>query len=147
MANPTGKGGFKPGHSGGPGRPRRSVEQAYLDLGTGAVPPEKVRNILVKLADLAGAGDVRAAQVVIKFLYGDDPVLTRRLMAQLAEEIEKVRRGELANRGQPPPSGGPAPNGAVKPPAGPAAGGPGPDSQPGGDDGRPVADEPPPRLF
>jgi hypothetical protein len=139
---------FQPGNRGGPGRPKRSVEEAYLDIGTEAVPPEKVRDILAKLADKAGKGDVRAAQVVIKFLYGDDAVLTRKLMAQLAEEIETVRRGELANGSQPAAGRGAEANGALQSAAGPAPGGPEPDFPTGGDDPGCLADGPAARpLF
>jgi hypothetical protein len=126
---------FKPGGKGGPGRPKRSVEEEYLRIGTEAVPPEKVQAILAKLADQAAAGDVRAAQVVIRFLYGGDPVLTRKLMAQLAEEIERVRRGELANGSDPAAGGGAAADGAAEP----AAGGAGPRPEPGADEGGPDA--------
>jgi hypothetical protein len=95
-------GRFLTGNPGNPharGRPKRSVEESYLSIGTEAVPPHKVRDILAKLADRAAKGDVRAAQVVIKFLYGDDPVLTRKLMAQLAEELTRLRAnyGESTN--------------------------------------------------
>jgi hypothetical protein len=133
---------FAKGNPGGPGRPKKCVEEAYLDIGTEAVPPDKLREILGTLADKAGKGDVRAAQVIIKFLYGDDPVLTRKLMAELAEEIVRVRRGELANRGQPAPGGGPQADGAGEPLAGPATGRPEPDPEPGRDDAGRLASDP-----
>jgi hypothetical protein len=83
---------FKLGWRGGPGRPRRSVEAEYLRIGTDALPPDKVRAILAKLAGLAEQGDVRAAQVVLRFLYGDDAVLTRKLLAESEELKAEVRR-------------------------------------------------------
>jgi hypothetical protein len=85
---------FKPGGKGGPGRPKRSVEEEYLRIGTDAVPPGNVRAILAKLVEraTAGDGDVRAAQAVLRFLYGDDPVLTRKLLKESEELKAEVRR-------------------------------------------------------
>jgi hypothetical protein len=133
MANRTGRGQFQKGNRGGPGRPKRSVEEAYFHAATQAVPPEKVRKILTRLADRAASFDVRAAALVLRFLFGPDPVLTRRLMAELTEAIEQVRRSILANPGQPVTNGSPQANGVVESSAGPALLGPEAESGTGGD--------------
>src|SRR5438045_1579930 len=57
-----GNGRFLPGHPGGPGRPRREVEQAYLTTLRDCVPPDEWRAICLTAVAKAKAGDRYARQ-------------------------------------------------------------------------------------
>jgi hypothetical protein len=67
------------------------VEESYLRIGVEAVSPEDVRAILQTLTDKAKGGDLRAAELVLRFLFGADAVVTRQLAADLETELEKFR--------------------------------------------------------
>lgn len=48
------KGRFKPGYSGGPGRPKKAVEDAYLNAILDALPPEELTALIRKLREEDG---------------------------------------------------------------------------------------------
>jgi hypothetical protein len=100
---------FQPGHAGGPGRPKRSVEEAVLKAAVGAVPAARVAKILKAMADKAENGDVKAAALVLHFLFGNDPALTRQLGAELAAELEKVKERNARAGNNPPAVAGRVP--------------------------------------
>jgi hypothetical protein len=138
MAN---AGWFSKGNKAARGHGRRTVEERYLGLPARAIPPEKLEGVLRAVADKAIGGDLKAAEIVIRLTYGTDPVLTRKLAADLAAELKRVRSGQPADGSEPAAGGGAPGNVAGQPAAGGAAPRPvaGPDAgEPGAG---PVADE------
>jgi hypothetical protein len=65
-----GNGRFAPGNPGGPGRPRRAVEQDYLIAASQAVSPERFQRIAERAAEDAEKGDPRARQWLSDLLLG-----------------------------------------------------------------------------
>jgi len=63
-------GRFKPGNTGGPGRPRRCVEADYLAVLSDAVPLAVWRRIVETAALEAAAGDSRARAWLSAYLLG-----------------------------------------------------------------------------
>jgi len=80
-------GRFGPGNRGGPGRPRRAVEDACLRARTEECPPEARREIVRQAVPDANAGDATARGWLADHRTGqrraDDP---RRLFEGSAEE-------------------------------------------------------------
>jgi hypothetical protein len=146
MANPTGKGGFKKGNRGGPGRPKRSTEQSYLDATMGAVSVTDWATVVEKALSQAKAGDAKAREWLSKMLVGSDPIPMAKLVEELQAELEKMRHVHTHGNGQAVAGGSPIANGSGDPPAGRLGPRPGGDPEPGGDTGGPLADEPAP-LF
>lgn len=68
------RGRFAVGNPGGPGRPRRQTEAAYLQALSEACPPERWARICEKVAALAESGDLRAIAWLSKHLLGDRTV-------------------------------------------------------------------------
>lgn len=66
-----GKGRFRKGWKGGPGRPPRLAEQAVLDAVHSSVTPEEIAAAVRSLASEAGRGDVRACVALLKVAFGD----------------------------------------------------------------------------
>jgi hypothetical protein len=65
------KGGrFAAGNPGGPGRPRRATERAYLAALSEACPPETWAAIVAKAVEDATAGDRFAREWLAAFLVG-----------------------------------------------------------------------------
>jgi hypothetical protein len=85
---------FAKGNPGGPGRPRRQVEESYLAAVKEAVPTAKVAAILRALVTKAARGDVHAAQVVLKTVLGNETPAYREVMERLAALREQMRRYE-----------------------------------------------------
>lgn len=54
------KGQFEKGHSGGPGRPKKSREERYLEITKSAVSFETWKQIILKAAAQALRGDAQA---------------------------------------------------------------------------------------
>ncbi|HVD00487.1 MAG TPA: hypothetical protein VNG93_04995 [Candidatus Dormibacteraeota bacterium] len=98
-------GRFRRGNPGGPGRPRRAVEDDYLRALTEECPPEAWREIVRQAVADAKAGDAKARGWLADHLIGqvraDDP---RRLFEVAAAEeagYDRVARraGELRHVG------------------------------------------------
>ena len=79
-------GRFTPGNSGGPGRPRRTVEHDYLAVLGDTVSLEDWRKVVERAVADAKSGDARARDWVTKHLIGNDP-------PQLVELAARERRG------------------------------------------------------
>lgn len=73
----TGK--FAPGNSGGPGRPRRVVEQTYLKALRDNLPVEAWGQIVAKAVALALEGDAAARQWLGRHAMGTAPPTLREL--------------------------------------------------------------------
>jgi hypothetical protein len=107
MANPTGKGGFKPGNQhrkgkpGGPGRPRREVEREYLEAFKSEVPPERWGKIIGRAATDAENGDGVARAWLSKHLVGDDPLELIKLRESNAELAARLKELEDAKASVP----------------------------------------------
>lgn len=74
-------GKFAPGNSGGPGRPRRAVEQTYLKALRDNLPVEVWGEIVGKAVSLALEGDAVARQWLGRYAMGADPPSLLRLAA------------------------------------------------------------------
>jgi hypothetical protein len=99
MIDRSENGRFAPGNAGGPGRPRKLVERAYLEFAANACTPEDWVAIVDRAVEDAKAGDARARSWLTKILVGDDP----HAVAEINERIEVMndfleQRG-LARRG------------------------------------------------
>jgi hypothetical protein len=81
MANLTGRGYFQKGQQGGPGRPKRSVEQRYLDVTMAACPVDKWRKVVATAVEQAEKGDAKARDFLARVLFGNDPVLLLQFVA------------------------------------------------------------------
>lgn len=66
-------GRFVKGHVGGPGRPRRPVEQEYLATLNGAVTLDAWREIVQRAIEDAKNGEAKARDWLAKYLLGDSP--------------------------------------------------------------------------
>ena len=64
------RGRFAPGNPGGPGNPFARQVAALRQAFVRAVPPERIERIASKMADLADAGDVQAAKLVMAYAIG-----------------------------------------------------------------------------
>ncbi len=67
-------GRFAKGHPGGPGRPRRAVEQEYLATLNAAASLERWRQIIDRAIKDAIDGDARAREWLSQYLLGEDRV-------------------------------------------------------------------------
>lgn len=63
-------GRFAPGNGGGPGRPRRATERAYLATISAACPPDAWREIVSRAVADAKAGDAKARDWLAAYLVG-----------------------------------------------------------------------------
>src|SRR5262249_61646627 len=84
---------FKEGNPGGPGRPRRAVEEEYHRALVEGVPLDEWRAIIARAVKDATAGDARARDWLGQNLIRDHPL---RLL-ELAEEGELLK-SELAKQ-------------------------------------------------
>jgi hypothetical protein len=66
----TASGQFAHGNPGGPGRPRRATERAYLAALSDACPPETWRAIVERAVADAMAGDAKAREWLAHYLVG-----------------------------------------------------------------------------
>jgi hypothetical protein len=62
------RGRFLPGNPGGPGRPPRSTEVAYLQRLTEALSPEVFSEIVRSIAEKAKGGDLKAAELLCRYI-------------------------------------------------------------------------------
>jgi len=70
MAVRNAKGQFEKGYSGGPGRPKKSREERYLEITKSAVTFENWKKIVIKAADQASHGDAQARKWLSDYLVG-----------------------------------------------------------------------------
>ncbi len=61
---------FQPGNPGGPGRPKKETERAYLDAVLRALPPEQVVDVLHGLLTDAKSWRARFSAVELILAYG-----------------------------------------------------------------------------
>ena len=74
MADDNGRdalGRFTEGNDGGPGRPSRATERAYLDATIGAVDLDDWRAIVARAVTDAKAGDAKARAWIAHYIIGD----------------------------------------------------------------------------
>jgi hypothetical protein len=88
-----GNGRFTAGNPGGPGRPRRSVEQDYLATLADAVPLRRWKKIVARAVEDAEEGDAKARRWLAEYLLGRqaDPLTTlaaTELAGTLDDEIQ-----------------------------------------------------------
>jgi hypothetical protein len=100
MANPTGKGGFKIGNPGGPGRPKRNTEQSYLDATIAAVPVADWGKIVTKAVAQAKGGDAKAREWLSRMLVGSDPIPLTQLVEELQAELKRIKELQHGYNGQ-----------------------------------------------
>jgi hypothetical protein len=100
MANPTGRGGFTIGNPGGPGRPPRSVEKSYLTATIASVSLAAWRRIVIRARQQAEDGDARAREWLSKLLVGSDPLPLAQLIAELQEELHRLKELPHVHNGQ-----------------------------------------------
>lgn len=79
-------GRFAPGNAGGPGRPRRATERAYLATISEACPPDTWREIVAKAVDDARAGDAKARDWLAAYLVGKPEAAAKTLHALAVED-------------------------------------------------------------
>ena len=72
MATETKKknGRFAKGHEGGPGRPKRITERAYLDIVIAVCTPDIWKDVVNKAVEDAKRGDVKAREWLSSYLIG-----------------------------------------------------------------------------
>ena len=89
MADDNGRdalGRFTEGNDGGPGRPSRATERAYLDATIGAVDLDDWRAIVARAVNDAKAGDDKARAWLTRFILADGTAWER------VENIERAAR-------------------------------------------------------
>ena len=87
-----GRGQFAVGNPGGPGRPRRAVEQDYLATLADVVTVEDWREIVQRARDDAKRGDAKARGWLAEFLLGRQP---EPLMTLAATELAGTLDDEI----------------------------------------------------
>ncbi len=83
-------GTFAKGHSGGPGRPRRSVEREYLLCLAESVTLDDWKAVVDRAVVDAKRGDARARDWLARFLVGGCPTLSA---LELQEKVEDPLEG------------------------------------------------------
>jgi len=136
------RGRFVAGNPGGPGRPKKAVERAYLDELVDVVTAREWRAIVRKAVTDAKDGDAAARAWLSRHLLGDDPPAVASLVEELRAELERLRHGNGAyERGTAPAGRGAATNGDGKSAAGATTAGPGPGDDPCGSGSGCVAED------
>jgi hypothetical protein len=95
-------GRFAAGNAGGPGRPRRDTERAYLAIMSEACSPEAWREIVQSAVTDAKAGDAKAREWLSGYLVGKpahDATTLHELAVEEAAEADPVALGALQRRG------------------------------------------------
>lgn len=93
-------GRFAPGNAGGPGRPRRAVEQEYLAVLSDELPVSRWRKIAQKAIEDAENGDWRAREWLAKYVLGPDPrvdVISYRGALRLFELVVEEAKGHTVD--------------------------------------------------
>lgn len=86
-------GRFVKGYEGGPGRPKRSTERAYLEVITSACTPDIWKDVVNKAVEDARKGDVKAREWLSSYLIGK-PEQTAPTLKQMAID-EAAGVGEI----------------------------------------------------
>ncbi len=92
---------FQLGNPGGPGRPKWTVEQTYLDATLASVPVSAWRKIVAKAVTQAKAGDFRAREWLSRLLVSADPLPLAELVNELKAELERLKFAKPENNGTP----------------------------------------------
>ena len=61
---------FKAGDPGGPGRPKKPIEEKYIKAVYSAIKPDDLKEIVETLSKAAKRGDVQAAKLLMSYLVG-----------------------------------------------------------------------------
>jgi hypothetical protein len=85
-AERTARGQFAEGNPGGPGRPRRATERAYLAALSDACPPETWREIVARAVADAKDGDAKARSWLAAYLVGQPDSMAATLHALAVDE-------------------------------------------------------------
>lgn len=103
----TNDGRFAPGNAGGPGRPRRATEEAYLLATLNACPLEAWEEIVTAAVEAAKAGDWKAREWLAGYLLGEakapSPTPTAALVSdelggdEVARQARKKRDENVLN--------------------------------------------------
>jgi hypothetical protein len=140
-----------PGNHGATGRPKRKVEESYLDATVAIVTLDHWRIVVARALKQAVEGDAKAREWLGKVLLGPDPPALAEMLRDLDElravvEVQnRVRNHRRPAPGNGTPEGG-GPGGRAEPTPGSPGPGPGGDYEPGGADPGPLAGESTP-LF
>jgi hypothetical protein len=76
MAERRENGQFQTGNSGGPGRPTRKTEAAYLRATSVACSIEDWQEIVTKAVADAKAGNAKAREFLARYILADSPILS-----------------------------------------------------------------------
>ena len=88
-------GKFVKGYEGGPGRPKRSTERAYLDIIASVCTPEVWREVVNKALEDAKKGDAKAREWLAAYVVGK-PENTAPTLKEMAID-EAAGLGEIKN--------------------------------------------------
>jgi hypothetical protein len=88
VADRDARGRFGKGNPGGPGRPKRSIEQQYLDAAIGVVSITAWKAIIRKAVKQAKQGDFRGREWLGNLMMGRDPILAQKLAAEIREYLD-----------------------------------------------------------
>lgn len=88
-------GRFMKGYEGGPGRPKRITERAYLDIITTVCTPDVWREVVNKALEDAKKGDAKAREWLASYIVGK-PEHTAPTLKQMAID-EAAGLGEIKN--------------------------------------------------
>ena len=61
---------FTKGNPGGPGRPKKSIEEKYSKAVYSAIKPEDLKEIIAMISKAAKRGDVQAAKLLLSYVIG-----------------------------------------------------------------------------
>jgi hypothetical protein len=86
-------GKFAAGNGGGPGRPPRSREQAYLVATASVCTVQDWREIIKKATTQAKRGNHQARAFLASILLGKDPVAVAELVGELRSRLEMLDGG------------------------------------------------------
>ena len=95
MSERTQDGRFATGNAGGPGRPRRAVEQDYLARLSDAVTLDDWESIVEVAVNQAMEGDEKARAWLAKYLLGEKPA---RLIDLAAQEAASISTDDTINK-------------------------------------------------
>lgn len=89
MSGRNNNGQFAPGNPGGPGRPRRNIEQEYLAVLSDTVSLNDWKEVVLRALADARAGDAKARDWLTQYLIGEQP-------PKLIDVAEQESRGRTA---------------------------------------------------
>lgn len=93
---------FKPGHPGGPGRPKRSTERSYLRATVRCCKLSDWEEIVRKAVADAKEGDDKARTWLSNLLVGREPLAVLDLVEDLRAQLEELQYGAVLQNGQTP---------------------------------------------